>query len=183
VLRRAVLLALVALASCKNPQPCPEPLHECDGSCIDLQTDRRHCGACGHGCRAGEVCGAATCSPDVRAPCAVRTGGAFVTLAAGDCPGAVKLWVSRPAFLDEAVTYVGSTVAGRTPVLTVLSGADCDLQWSWQADDADPAFQTSVGLAGCDVCPNAIQANPPGFSLSPGKWCPSAARILAVDRR
>ena len=185
MLRRPVLLLALAaaLASCKNPQPCPEPLHECNGSCVDLQTDPRYCGACDHPCRAGEVCGAASCAPNLRSPCAQRTGGGFVTVAAGTCAGAVKLWVSQPAFLADAVAYVGSTATGRTPVFTVVSGADCDLQWSWQVDDADPSFQTSVAVAGCDVCPDDIQANPPGYSVVPGKWCPSGARFLAVDQR
>jgi hypothetical protein len=184
MLRRALPLVLaVALGSCKNPQPCPEPLKECDGQCVDVQTDRRHCGTCGHACRAGEVCGAATCSPDVRSPCTDRTGGGFVTMEASGCPGAVKLWIRRTEFLDEAVANLGSTATGRIPVLTVRSGADCDLQWSWQVDDVDPAFQTSVAIAGCNVCPADIQANPAAYSVSPGSWCPSPARILAVDRR
>jgi hypothetical protein len=184
VLRRPILLALAAaLASCKNPQPCPEPLHECNGSCVDLQTDPRYCGACDHPCRSGEVCGAATCAPNLRSPCAQRTGGGFITVSKDNCQGVVKLWVSQPTFLTDAADFVGSTATGRTPVFTVVSGADCDLQWSWQVDDADPSFQASVAVAGCDVCPDAIQANPPGYSLVPGKWCPSGARILAVDQR
>jgi hypothetical protein len=183
VLRRAALLALAAaLASCNKAQPCPEPLHECNGSCVDVQTDPRYCGACDRPCRAGEVCRGGACTPDVRAPCALRSGGAFVTLAAGGaCPGVVKLWATRREFIDEAVKNVGSTATGRTPVLTILSGADCDLQWSWQVNDADPSFQTTVAVSGCDVCPSVIQGNPAGYSFLPGKWCPSAARILAVD--
>jgi hypothetical protein len=182
--RRATLLALAAaLASCNKAQPCPEPLHECNGSCVDLQTDPRYCGGCDHACRVGEVCRAATCTPDVRAPCSLRSGGAFVTLVAGACPGVVKVWVTEPDFIKEAATYVGSTAAGRTPVLTVVSGADCDLQWSWQVNDVDPSFQTSVGVPGCDVCPGVIQGNPAAYSFPPAnKWCPSAARILAVDQ-
>jgi hypothetical protein len=44
---------------------------DCDGTCSDLNTDANHCGACGHSCRADEVCagGACTACPATRTQC------------------------------------------------------------------------------------------------------------------
>ena len=35
---------------------CPSGTTDCDGQCIDLETDRLNCGACGVVCAAGEIC-------------------------------------------------------------------------------------------------------------------------------
>jgi hypothetical protein len=188
-LRRALPLALAVLAACKNPQPCPTPLEECDGSCVDVQSDRRYCGSCGIACRAGETCTAGGCRVDARGPCPQRVGGGFVTLGfpndvAQSCAGqVVKVWVTQATFLDDAVAQVGSTTLARIPVLDVVGGADCDEQWSWHTDDLTPAFVTTVTPPTCAACPSVIQANVPGYVQTVRRWCPAAARILAVDRR
>jgi hypothetical protein len=174
---------LLALAACKNPQPCPTPLEECSGSCVDIQSDRRFCGGCGTACPAGDACVAGHCRLDVRGPCPRRAGGGFVTLGfpngAPACGGqVVKLWIQAPDFLDAAVTYVGSTVLDRVPVLDVVPGADCDAQWSWNVDELTPEFAVTAADAACDLCPAAVQASYPRLP----RWCPSGARVLAVDR-
>ncbi len=180
--RLSLVLALAAVAACTTPQPCPSPLEECGGQCIDLQSDRRHCGMCFGACLPGEACIGARCTADVRAACPDRIGGAFVTL--GDCGTSVKLWVLRTEFIDEAVTFIGSaTIAPRTPLLAVVPVTDCDAQWSWHVDDATPSFVTTVTATGCDVCPDDIQAIVAGHLASSGKWCPSSAKVLAVDDR
>ena len=52
------------------PRVCEEdrPL-ECDRACVDVQTDRAHCGACGVACAATEYCAEGECAP--AAGCAV----------------------------------------------------------------------------------------------------------------
>lgn len=83
-LRRCALAitALVALAGCSPPAPplpdaapmdasvsmdaaanCPAGQSSCSGSCADLQTDRRNCGACGAACAGASVCAAGRCVP------------------------------------------------------------------------------------------------------------------------
>ncbi|MBI5515437.1 MAG: hypothetical protein HY909_16780 [Deltaproteobacteria bacterium] len=42
--------------------PCEAPRALCAGACVNLLTDTRHCGRCGNGCLAGEVCAGATCA-------------------------------------------------------------------------------------------------------------------------
>ena len=179
---RAALLALLASA-CARPQPCPEPLVECGGQCVDVQSNRTDCGACGVACAPGDVCVGASCTPDVRAPCADRTGGAFVTF--GVCGSAVKAWIRRADFLQEAASYVGTTATPRTPVLALVSGADCDLQWSWTVDDVDASWVSSVANASsCALCPSAIEADADAGALPP-TWCPTPATslVLSVERR
>ena len=178
--RLSLTLAFAALSACTRPQPCPSPLEECDGQCVDLQSDRHHCGMCFSGCSPGEACIGASCTADVRAACPDRIGGAFVTL--GYCEASVKLWLRRTEFIDEALTFLGSTTtAPRTPLLAVVAGSDCDSQWSWHVDDVTPSFVTTVPATGCDVCPADIQADVAAHLASSGKWCPSSAKVLAVD--
>ncbi|MCA3013255.1 MAG: hypothetical protein INH41_12745, partial [Myxococcaceae bacterium] len=40
----------------------PTPCTECDGACVDLQNDSRHCGRCGAACESGSVCRAGACT-------------------------------------------------------------------------------------------------------------------------
>jgi hypothetical protein len=184
MIRRAALLALLA-ASCARPQPCPEPLVECNGQCVDVQSNRFACGGCGRACNAGDVCVGANCTPDTRGPCADRTGGAFVTF--GVCGSAVKAWIRRAAFIDEAASYVGTTAVPRTPLLAVSAGTDCDLQWSWTIDDVNAAWVTSVtNPSACDLCPSDLEAEVRASTLPPSaSWCPTPASslVLSVERR
>ena len=54
----AIVLAVVGFGCVTDP---PVPCTACDGVCVDLQNDRRHCGACGTACAAGSVCTAGAC--------------------------------------------------------------------------------------------------------------------------
>ncbi len=179
--RRALALAaaLTALASCKTPQPCPTPLVECNGQCVDVQSNQRHCGSCGNACAGGRSCIGGSCTPQTRAACPDRTAGAFVTVER--CGEAVKVWVQDPTFVDSAASYVLSTAPPLVPVLTVVPGTDCDAQWSWSAGASSAAFAAPGTIPGCDVCPSVVQADVPSFVAAPGKWC--ARMVLAVDPR
>ena len=181
--RRAALLALLA-ASCTVPQPCPEPLHECNGQCVDIASDRNDCGGCGVQCASGQVCSKGTCSPDVRGPCASRSGGAFVTL--GECGSAVKVWIATPAFVDEAASYVGTTSTPRTPLLAIVQRPDCDAQWSWTVDDMDASWVSSVTVTCTAACPATIESAVDSNTLPVASvWCPTPAPslVLAVERK
>jgi len=65
----ALLLLFVLIISCtsdsgKNGQsPCEAGMTSCDASCVDLQSDPAHCGACSEACSDGEVCSLGACEP------------------------------------------------------------------------------------------------------------------------
>jgi hypothetical protein len=40
---------------------CQSGMTDCGGSCVDLQSNRAHCGSCGDACAAGEVCSGGAC--------------------------------------------------------------------------------------------------------------------------
>src|SRR5262249_46285224 len=63
---------------------CPSGGSRCNGACVDEQSDRKNCGACGHDCL-GAVCASGKCQP--------------VTLVTGQdgCPGKDEL-VSRKVY-------------------------------------------------------------------------------------
>jgi hypothetical protein len=47
---------------------CEEPFDTCDGECVDLDTDRDHCGECGHDCDSDEICKDGECRKDNSGP-------------------------------------------------------------------------------------------------------------------
>jgi hypothetical protein len=49
---------------------CAEGQTLCGSLCVDLSTDRNHCGGCGQPCRRGEVCVAGACRPGCVDECA-----------------------------------------------------------------------------------------------------------------
>jgi hypothetical protein len=47
---------------------CASGLESCDGACVDLETSREHCGACGSPCEEGSLCAAGQCAPESCSP-------------------------------------------------------------------------------------------------------------------
>jgi hypothetical protein len=41
---------------------------ECEGSCVDPEKDRAHCGICGNACGTGELCSGGVCAPQCEDP-------------------------------------------------------------------------------------------------------------------
>lgn len=172
-------LAAGGLLSCAEAEPCARPLQECGGQCVDVASDPRHCGACGASC-GGLTCVAGRCAADPGIACTTRLGGAFVTLEI--CGDAVKAWVTGGSFVDEAALALAGTAPRRVPSFDLLGGADCDDQWSFHPDPATAAFADAAQPA-CDACPAAVQGDLARWLGGVGRWCPSAARVVAVDRR
>lgn len=58
---------LLALCACRGPGTmkvtCIEGYTDCNGVCVDLQNDAKHCGACDNACAAGMQCAMGTCQP------------------------------------------------------------------------------------------------------------------------
>ena len=68
VLRKLVLLfSILSLFFFLCPfiaysqQVCPTGQTRCGAVCVNLQSDPRNCGACGHACAVGQVCSAGMC--------------------------------------------------------------------------------------------------------------------------
>jgi hypothetical protein len=58
-MRLLLVTALIVLAACvANP---PVPCTECNGVCVDTNTDTANCGGCGKACAAGKLCTAGAC--------------------------------------------------------------------------------------------------------------------------
>jgi hypothetical protein len=186
MLRAASAAALLALAAaCGTPQPCPTPLEQCGGQCVDVASDRLNCGGCGTICAPGNVCVQGGCTgADPLLPCGQRTGGAFVTL--GVCGAAVKIWAREEGFVGAAEQRLGAPDPDSVPSLAVAAGTDCDAQWSWHVAATGASFVVEdaidPGLA-CSVCPGAIQADVAAGNPARRTWCPASATVLAVDRR
>jgi hypothetical protein len=177
-------IASLAVAGCGKAQPCPSPLEECGGSCLDLQSDVNACGACGHSCTAGQVCVSGACVNSEAAPCSMRSGGAFVTL--GVCGQVVKIWTVSPSFVARATELAADPASpGKgVPYFDLLDGSDCDGQWTWHPDALTPLW-ADAGAAVCDGCPSDVEASKATYVGVGLRWCPAAAkiRVLQVDVR
>jgi hypothetical protein len=179
----AVACAALVASACSNAQPCPTPLQECNGNCVDLASDALHCGTCGLACGGGRVCRASACVESTSGVCANRSGGAFVVL--GKCGQTVKQWTTSAAFIARAEALLANpTSAGASiPVLALLPGTDCDAQWTWHADAEVIRFDTAKPPEDCDACPRLVEDEKAYRVTTIGVWCPLEARVLAVDRR
>jgi Stigma-specific protein, Stig1 len=181
---RAVTLLAVVAAACNSAEPCPEPLVECTGQCVDLQSDRRHCGGCGLDCPSGTFCTGAQCSSGVAA-CDLRADGAFVTL--GACGDRVRLWIRDEEFIARAEARLGVGPDARfVPVLVVQALSDCDPRWNWHASDVDASFvdQASIDPAlECSACPTTIQNDVANWIATRRIWCPAGASVVSVEPR
>ena len=56
---------------------CGQLQEECDGTCVDPETDARHCGACNNACGDGEVCHDGSCETSCPGDQTVCDGGCF----------------------------------------------------------------------------------------------------------
>jgi hypothetical protein len=153
---------------------------------VDLGSDLTHCGSCGNACAAGLACVRGACGSSAGlAECAVRTGGAFVTFS--KCGESAKLWVTDGYFIAQAEAFLANPASpgASVPRMTLAIGTDCDVQWSWHVQPADPAFVASsdVGTTLCDACPSQVQAYLSYYLSEIGRWCPSQVTVTAVDRR
>ena len=172
-------LASLLLCGCMDAQPCPASLEVCNGTCIDLSSDPTHCGACGVACGAGKACLAGACSTSNSGACANRSGGAFVVLEA--CGQTVKVWsVAAPFVTQAGVLRDAPGTQPKVPVFQLMPQTDCDAQWTWHTDPVRMRFDTAQPSVECDACPDAVGAI---FAQSPVDpvWCPTSARVLAVD--
>lgn len=181
---RLLLLTVAVLSgavACSEAGPCPMPLEVCDGACIDLNSDPRHCGGCGRACGAGWICAGGECGDSTAAGCATRGGGAFVTLEA--CEQTVKLWITNEVFVTQADALLhGATLEGR-PVLALQAGTDCDAQWTWHVDAGTATFASSPPVGTCEGCPRVVERELSYYVNDVGLWCPAAASVVSVDRR
>jgi hypothetical protein len=182
-------LAALLVAGCSG-NPCNSPLEQCGNLCLDLHSDGRNCGACGHVCGAGLACVSSACVPDTAAAvCSTRTGGAFVTL--GVCGEVVKVWISS-AYASTFITRAQALAADpaspglRMPQFDLRDGTDCDGQWNWHVEAATAAWVAAPSTV-CSACPSVVEAAEPYWVFSVGSWCPDPAvqgvHVLSVELR
>ncbi len=154
------LFASVSLALACVPEP-PTPCTACDGACVDLQRDARHCGACGTSCAAGERCEAGACT---------ATCGAGTTACAGACVD-LQSSPSHCGACTNACPTGSACVAGACAAFCASPrqqcGADCaDLQ-------SDPAH--------CGACTTSCAA---GSACVAGRCvaiCPLPRQLCGPD--
>ena len=128
-------------ATCKQDEcACKNGFDDCDGACVKLATDEKHCGRCDRRCAGGETCRDAACA----GPCGGRTCaeteecvGGVCTTPPGGCPPGADSCASNDdvscggrAGCDCLQSTEGVTLCGDGPIPGVFCGscassADC----------------------------------------------------------
>jgi len=99
--------------------------------------------------------------------------------------GQISLWITAPAFIDEALVHLDAGTTPRVPVFQrTLAGADCDERQPWHVDGAEAEWADST-IEECDASVAFVSANPTDWtSRVRPSWCPWLVRVLrVVDRR
>ncbi|MBK7863074.1 MAG: hypothetical protein IPJ65_31585 [Archangiaceae bacterium] len=116
----------------------------CGGGCVDTLNDRAHCGYCGHGCGAGQICLSGTCTAPVN--CATSLADTSCLLDAGVvgrcCGGAC----GSPNYQTDPENCGGC--GQRCPVGNLCSAGQC------RAGDGGTGFCTST-----TVCPTGTSCS------------------------
>ena len=98
-----------------------------------------------------------------------------------DCPSPEELQALVNREGDEATRLAGRPKA-RIPCFLVIAAAGCDPRWSFTVDAEDASFEdTTVEIY--DATPSYVNAHLREFTAPRMRWCPWAARVVAVDDR
>jgi hypothetical protein len=109
--------------------------------------------------------------------CATRSGGALIDMSiAGET---LRLWFTNTAFINEMEQNVGRT-APRQPILELIDGRDCDPQWTWHANPANPRF-APAHMDTCASWPSDVERDKNTWLID--DWCPDMVRVVAVRRQ
>jgi hypothetical protein len=134
----AWLYAALLLASCGSPvvgAECRAGWLECDGICVEVQTDEHNCGACGHECGpfecSGGMCGPLRAHEDAGTDASMSVPDAG--LDAGTEPGIGKGGIGSPFLPDSGLSgcALGETECASDCVDTLTDRyhcGDCDTQ-------------------------------------------------------
>lgn len=133
---------------CGCPQDRPD---ECDGRCVDVQTDPDHCGECGNACAAGETCQGGQCG--------VACGNDFCPIATEVCDngscrtcdvcGSGCLFTTLAAAVSDPGTLDGDTIRlcpGRYHTINAQINKDLTIIGVGAGDD--PATDTILDAGG-----------------------------------
>lgn len=133
-----------------SPVSCTAPKVDCGGSCVDLDSESKHCGLCGRTCFGG-VCSMRVCKQALLAP---RTDVEVGTLAATDTDlffgtnnhEAIQLPIAAPAAPVKLATASGQVygiaIAGTRVFFTAALGTTWDL---WTAVAGTPGSGSKRG--------------------------------------
>lgn len=162
-LAAAVLAALMTSTACapSASEECKGASTECGGTCVDLQSDNLHCGACGRACGAGSACRGGTCST-----------------AAPACPPGEILCGSRcvDPLSDRLFCGSSGSCGGGQAGVACAAGEVCSAGVC--------ALSCQAGLTGCagtcrDLQSDRAHCGACGRACAPGEICDSGACALS----
>jgi hypothetical protein len=182
---------------------CPTGLSLCDGACVDLTRDARHCGACGESCPADQRCEASAC---VCAPGDVFCEGSCIDPdvdnehcgASGTCQGASAGSACAPGEIcngsgqcalscqEGLIDCAGTCVDPLVDERYCGAGPDCDTNPGIECAEGERCDGTGVcalscqeELTDCDgLCTDTLID--PDNCMTCGTICPDADNAVPV---
>ena len=138
-------VALAAKGGGGNPAhgACPAGTTNCQGKCVDLQTNQNNCGQCRRVCSQGQICQGGTCLADLGSACSNHTNRcrAGLTCLAGTCVVACGPTNCPNGCCDSN----NVCQPGTTPAACGYGGAPCEVCLGTERDNCEGEAQ----LRGC----------------------------------
>ncbi len=163
-------LALVASAGCTSPalsRTCFEGSTDCNGVCVDPNTDGANCGACNNPCPAGRVCSGGVCSVSCGAPL-IQCGGGCVDPNSnpsycGSCSGACGPF--EACFAGSCLTAIYGTGTAGDPYRSRVVPSTCNEYIAFSAEDAIYVVRAPSGEINvyCDMTHGGVTYEDFGF--------------------
>lgn len=125
---------------------CSSGRTDCEGTCVDIQSNPAHCGACGTACPEGQVCASGSCSTECPA-------------GSSECAGAcvdIATDVENCGTCGTACSVIGGTAECEVGACTV---GMCDTGFGDCDSDIATGCETELGgnNAHCGKCGNACK--------------------------
>ena len=169
---RAAATEVATAPSRQRLRPCRGGRERCDGQCVNVETDRNHCGRCGHRCGAGMRCLAGACVPSCatvlrEAGCEQNTSGHWSCRNADIGGASLSRCNLSYAFFESSdlsgVDLSGANLTSAILFASVLTGADfsrADLSGvTWRAATCpDGSNANDVGGTCCNNLNGAVPA-------------------------
>ena len=164
--------AAAASVATASARPCRLGRQRCDGTCVDVATDRNHCGRCGHRCRKGKRCLAGACVPScasvlTAAGCGRNESGHWICINAEFGGASLSSCDLSHAFFERAdlsgVDLSGANLTSAVLFASVTTGADfsrADLRAvTWRAATCpDGRNADNLGGTCCENLNGAVPA-------------------------
>lgn len=177
-MKKSLLVVASAVAASLGCAPgqvvetCLSTSTECDGICVNVQTDRGHCGACGNACADGFVCSAGACVLSCQAAltnCSgvcrdLATDGANCGACGNVCPGTGRCAGGSCSCAPLAGPSLPQNISGYANSGIEVTALQDTILWSLTFENQGFADTISLAQGTTTLATLAVPAGTPNFT-------------------